>query len=240
MAQVHSKMIGGSLVYWTEHRHRIVGVIGGDAEFLDINMLGVGVDTVDSAFGTTTVVEAGSGTSELSFNDTIERGSVKITTAANENDGLNFQHGGERALLDSGNFVYFRMKARINDVTQTDFFCGLAVRDGSVLTAITDRLGFESLDGSTSVGFVAEKDGTQTKTSDLLTIADDTDFDLEFVWDGTNLYEYVNGAAASSATATTNLPNDELLLPTVEFLTGEATANNMIISKFTFASISLD
>ena len=60
------------------------------------------------------------------------------------------------------------------------------------------------------------------------------------MWDGTNLYEYVNGAAASSATATTNSPNDELLLPTVEFLTGEATANNMIISKFTFASISLD
>ena len=86
-----------------------------------------------------------------------------------------------------------------------------------------------------------EKNSTETKTEDLLTSTDATDFDLEFVWDGatSNLYEYVNGAAASTATATTNLPDDVLMRLSLEFLTGEAVANVMTVKDLVVCSVDL-
>jgi hypothetical protein len=241
MAQVHSKMIGGSLVYWAEHRHRIVGIGAGvDAYYYELDHANTQVDATDPLGWKATVVEAGSGTTEWSPNDTVSRGSSKITCAANENDGGSYQHGGERFKFDGNNYIYFRIKGQINDVDQTDFFAGFCVRDTAILGGATDRIGWESIDGSADLRFVAEKDSTQTTTSGLLTLADDTDFDLEFIYDGSNLYEYVNGAAASEATATTNLPDDELLIPSLEFLTGEAVANTFIISKLVCAQISLE
>ena len=97
------------------------------------------------------------------------------------------------------------------------------------------------MDGDAGVDFLVEKDSTETKTEDVGTLADDTDIDLEFVWDGANssLYTYVDGAAVTS-TATTNLPNDELLRLSVEFLTGEATANTMTIKILTFCLVNLE
>ena len=73
-------------------------------------------------------------------------------------------------------------------------------------------------------------------------MADGTEIDLEFVWDGaaSSLYTYVDGSYTSSSTATTNLPNDEELRLTVEFLTGEAVANVMTIRKLTFCQVNLE
>ena len=64
---------------------------------------------------------------------------------------------------------------------------------------------------------------------------------MEFVWDGaaSSLYTYVDGAAVTG-TATTNLPNDEELRLSLEFLTGEAVANVMTIKILTFCQVNLE
>jgi hypothetical protein len=49
----------------------------------------------------------------------------------------------------------------------------------------------------------------------------------------------LDGSAVTS-TATTNLPNDEELRLSLEFLTGEAVANVMTIYKLTFCQVNLE
>ena len=51
---------------------------------------------------------------------------------------------------------------------------------------------------------------------------------LEFFYDGTNVEFFVNGTNVGSHTA--NIPNDELLTPSIHFLTGAPAAKTMTIS----------
>jgi len=239
--QLHSYRLGGALLYYQTHRHRIVGAVGDNVQFYDLQHHDCQVDATDPLGFTATVVEAGSGTTEWTASDT-ERGASTITCAANENDGGSYQLLGESVLLDSGNWVYFRIKASINDVDQTDFFAGFCITDTAILGGATDRIGFQSVDGDAGLDFLVEKDSTETLTEDVATLADDTVVDLEFVWDGaaSSLYSYVDGSLTSTQTATTNLPNDELLRLSVEFLTGEAVANTMTIRKLSFCQVNLE
>jgi hypothetical protein len=239
--QLHSYRLGGALLYYQTHRHRIVGAVGDNVQFYDLQHHDCQPDATDPLGFTATVVEAGSGTTEWTASDT-ERGASTITCAANEDDGGSYQLLGESVLLDSGNWVYFRIKASINDVDQTDFFAGFAITDTAILGGVTDRIGFQSVDGDAGLDFLVEKDSTETLTEDVATLADDTVVDLEFVWDGAaeSLYSYVDGSLTSTQTATTNLPNDELLRLSVEFLTGEAVANTMTIRKLSFCQVNLE
>ena len=116
------------------------------------------------------------------------------------------------------------MGLQINDVTQTDFFAGLAVTDTDILGGVTDRIGFESLDGSTDLKFMLEKDSTETLSSSIHTLVDATAIDLEFYWDGSGIEVFKNGASILTP-AVTNLPNDVGLRLTLQFLSGE-TAND--------------
>ena len=238
---LHSQYKNGALLFYQTHRDRIVNAIGDNVEFFDLKPEDTGASTVDPPGWTSTVVEAGSGTTEWVASN-VERGASTITCAANEDDGGSYQLLGERILLDAGNWVYFRCKFSINDVDQTDVFVGFAITDTAILGGVTDRIGFQSVDGDAGLDFLVEKDSTETLTEDVATLADDTDIDVEFVWDGaaSSLYTYVNGDYTSSSTATTNLPNDEELRLSVEFLTGEAVANTMTIKKLTYCQVNLD
>lgn len=238
---LHSEYKNGALLYYQTHRHRIVGAIGDNVQFFDLQHHNCQADGTDPLGFTATVVEAGSGTTEWSPSNT-ERGASTITCAANENDGGSYQLIGESIRLDAGNWFYFRCKFQIDDVDQTDVFVGAAITDTAILGGVTDRIGFQSVDGDAGLDFLVEKDNTETLTEDVATLADGTDIDVEFVWDGANsaLYSYVNGDYTTTQTATTNLPNDEELRLSVEFLTGEAVANVMTIKKLTFCQVNLE
>lgn len=238
---LHSEYKNGALLFYSTHRHRIVNAIGEHVQFYDLQHHDCQVDTTDPLGFTSTVVEAGSGTTEWTASNT-ERGASTITCAANEDDGGSYQLLGESVLLNSGNWVYFRLKCSINDVDQTDFFAGFCITDTAILGGATDRIGFQSVDGDAGVDFLVEKDSTETLTEDVATMTDDTEIDLEFVWDGAaeSLYSYVDGSLTSTQTATTNLPNDEELRLSLEFLTGEAVANVMTVRKLTFCQVNLE
>jgi hypothetical protein len=238
---LHSEYRNGALLFYQTHRHRIINAIGDNVQFYNLDHHDCQIDTTDPLGYTATVVEVGSGTTEWTASNT-ERGASTITCAANENDGGSYQLLGESILLNSGNWVYFRLKASIDDVDQTDFFAGFCITDTAILGGATDRIGFQSVDGDAGVDFLVEKNSTETKTEDVGTMTDATEIDLEFVWDGaaSSLYSYVDGSLASTQTATTNLPNDEELRLSIEFLTGEAVANVMTIRKLTFCQVNLE
>ena len=238
---LHSEYKNGALLFYQTHRHRIVNAIGENVQFYDLQHHDCQVDATDPLGFTSTVVEAGSGTTEWTASNT-ERGASTITCAANEDDGGSYQLLGESVLLNSGNWVYFRLKCAIDDVDQTDFFAGFCITDTAILGGTTDRIGFQSVDGDAGVDFLVEKNSTETLTQDVATMTDGTEIDLEFVWDGNaeSLYSYVDGTLTSTQTATTNLPNDEELRLSLEFLTGEAVANVMTVRKLTFCQVNLE
>ena len=231
MANIIGKRIGGNLVYVDRAAHdmRVVGVRTDDIVKFEFNPWTMGVQAeggtgTDSHAFTTTVVEAGSGTSELAASNTPGI-KARLTTAANENDGISLQAIGENFELTSEqSMVYYCVSFAINDVDQTDILGGLCITDTALLGGMTDGIYFESVDGSATVSTVTEKDSTETQNDSVGTLVDATFHTIEMFYNGTNARFFFDGSQTSEIHST-NLPDDEPLRVSLEFLPGEGTAN---------------
>ena len=234
MAQIHTRHIRGALAYYDTHLMRLLEAIGGEVIKFDLrpythNLQDQAGTGSDPAGAIVTVVEAGAGTSEITASKTAGY-AAELVTAANENDGISVQWADENFEFTSDQDIYFGIELEINDVTQTDFLVGLCITDTALLGGMTDGVYFESLDGSTDVDAVTEKDSSETQTSTAVgTLVDATLIFLEFYWDGTTVYFFVDGA--QKATSILTIPDDEALRPSLEFLTGEAVANTMKVRQ---------
>lgn len=227
---VHSKYIKGNLAFYDTHLKRILDAQGADVvKYIDdFTYLPVDDTTGDpTAFTVTTVDGGADGNGSVSLGS--ESGGVLvITTDDAENDGANVQLNGSSFELTSDQHLYFGAKLKINDADQTDVFIGLAVTDTDILGGVTDRIGFQSVDGEAALDFVVEKDSTETKVDDVGTLVDDTYSYVEFYWDGVGLEVFVDGVSVSNP-AITNLPNDVAHRVSLHFLTGEAVANTCTV-----------
>lgn len=228
-AQVlHSTQIKQSLAFYHTHLKRLVYSIGPDTVQFVNDFVNIPIDdtTGDPVEWTTTVVEVGAGTTAFASLDG-SGGWARVTTAANEDDGGSYQLLGEAFELTSDQILYFgAFGVTLNDATQTDFFLGLAITDTAILGGVTDRIGFECLDAATDIKFMLEKDSTETLSASLGTLADAGAVDLEFYWSGSTIEVFIDGSSVATP-AVTNLPDDEALRVSWEFLTGEAVANTM-------------
>ncbi|MGE0229985.1 MAG: hypothetical protein AB7I38_17070 [Dehalococcoidia bacterium] len=236
MTNVAGTRIKGNLAYFDHgaHRKRLIDAIGPDVVKVDLDFVGnVHHNSGEMDLNwTVTRVEGGAGESTIAVVDGVG-GIARITTDAAENDGINAQLIGEAFELTGDQVLYFgAFGCTINDVTQSDFFLGLAITDTDILGGVTDRIGFQSIDGETSLKCMLEKDSTETLSAALATLVDATAFDLEFFWDGrdSTLEFFVNGVSAGTL-ALTNLPNDEALRLTWQFLTGETAAQTMDVDR---------
>ncbi len=173
---------------------------------------------------TTTLVNAS--TAALS---TVDGGSLILTTAGATNDGVSMQLKGESFQPKTGNPIYFGIKFQVSEATQSDFLVGLCITDTALLAAVTDGIYFRNIDGATSISTVTEKDSGETETSGMGELADTTDIILEIWVTGTDEVKfYINGAHV--ATHTITIPGaTEVLTPSVEFLTGDNSAETMLI-----------
>lgn len=227
MPQVHGRRIKGAVAEWSTHQKRILRAVGENVVSYHEDFVNFPVDdtTGDPLAWTTTVVEAGSGVTTFASTDA-SGGKAIITTAGNEDDGGNYQLNGESFETTSDQDLYFGTKLAINDADQTDLFIGLAVTDTTLLGGVADGIYFESVDGSASLSAVTEASSTETQSDSVGTLADDTEIELEFYWDGTTVEFFVDGT--SVATSTTNIPATQMRV-SVHFLTGEATANTCTI-----------
>jgi hypothetical protein len=219
---VKGKTVQGNLVYTDTHDKRILDAIGPDVtRYLNEFTNGPGTDATFDDDWTVTRVEAGAGESTIARTDGVG-GVALITTDAAENDGINMQAIGEAFKLASGNVVYCGFRIKASATTQNDFFVGLAITDTDILGGVTDRIGFEKLDGVTDVKAMLEKDSTETLTASLATL--DTSYHTyEFYFDGTNVEFFIDGVSKATP-AVTNLPNDEELRVSIHALAGEAVA----------------
>lgn len=241
MTNVIGERYKGNFVYVDRGAHlkRWVEAIGPDVvKVIEDFTRGPGIDTAFDNDWTVTRVEGGAGESTITRIDGVG-GLARITTDAAENDGINAQLIGEAFELTADQYLYFgAFGVTISDVTQSDFFLGLAITDTDILGGVTDRIGFQKLDGATDLKAMLEKDATETLSDSLATLVDATPFDIEFFFDGPNdrVEFFVNGASAV-VPAVTNLPDNEQLRLTWQFLAGAAAAKTMDIDRLTVIQI---
>ena len=223
---MHSRWINGNLAFWDTQQNRLLDAWGPTVNKWLLNLKHVDTDGTTTLGGyTVTLVAVGLG-SALAVGDEVP-GCLEITTGATENDGYSFQLLGEPFKLASKKPCYFGIKLKIGDATQTDFIAGLCITDTALLGGLTDGAYFRKVDGSTTVNFVLEKDSGET-TGTAHTLGNDTFVTLEFYFDGTNVDFFVDGVLKTRVVQT-NLPDDEELTPSLEFLTGEGNSNIMTV-----------
>jgi len=219
-----------ALVFWDTHRKRLVSAVGTSVIAYELRADVANAAGTDPTGWTTTVVEAGAGGDSDILPATDAGYAWNLVTDNAEDDGVSAQLLGTPFELTSDQHLYFGVEFKINDVTQSDFFLGLAVTDTAILGGVTDRIGFQSLDGSTDLDFCLEKDSTETTSEGIATLVDDTLVFAEFYWDGSVVDVFVNGTAITRP-AVTNLPDDVAMRLSLEFLTGEAVAQTMKIRQ---------
>jgi hypothetical protein len=228
VGQLHSRYVQGNLLYYDGHPKSILDAVGADiTKYVDDFTGGPAVDaTAFDQVWTVTRVEAGAGESTMTRVDGVG-GIMRITTDANEDDGINAQLIGESFKLTAGNILYFGIRMKASEATQSDLFAGLAITDTDILGGVTDRIGFEKLDGVTAVKAMLEKDSTETLSGTLATL--NTSFHTyEFYLDDSGAVEFfIDGVSVYTPTVLTNLPNDEELRVTLQFLAGDANARTL-------------
>ena len=229
MANLKSYRKYGNLVFWDTHRSRIVDAIGPNVKKFILGP-NAPLSAADTLLGwTTTLVEAGAGESTITASATINGGALLLTTDAAENDGITLQMAGEAFQPAADTLLYFGIKLQISDATQSDILVGLCITDTDLLGGMTDGMYFRKPDASTTLSAVLEQDSTET-TSTAATIVAATDVYLEIVANGVTVDFYVDGVMLTQM-AQTNVPDDELLTPSIHFLAGEAVVKTCLIKE---------
>ena len=151
---------------------------------------------------TLTATSAGSGTSAITVPDA-DGGLARITTAANENDGIYAEWISETFKLESGKKTWMKCRLSVGDAAQSDWLIGLHSTDTTPHDA-TLRYIFESVDGSAAVYFNNDNNTTDSDSSTLHTMVDDTFVTLAAYYDGgTTIQLFVDDAPVSTMTGIT-------------------------------------
>lgn len=216
------------------HARRWLDAFGPDVFKLIEDFVGAPVNATSGEYDelwTITRVEAGAGESTFGPGDG-QGGLGVITTDANENDGINAQRRGEAFKLTTAARLYFGIRFKVSDATQSDYFVGLAITDTDILGGCTDHIGFDKVDGTTDVEAFVNKDSARTEVASAVMTQDaDTYHTLEFFWDGPSnrVYFYVDNEETTRLTSFANTPNDEDLRVSLHFLAGAAAVKTMTI-----------
>ena len=177
---------------------------------------------------TTTEAGAGDATEAISSAAAAAGGWLVITNDAADNDNDYLQLQGESFRWSSTSPMWFGMRFKISDATQSDLVFGLQITDTAPLD-VTDGLFYIKDDASTSLGFRAEKDGTATSTT-IATLEDDTFVTVGFFYNPLDglFHHFVNDVEVATTVNTNAVDNEDL---TVSFgiQNGEAVAKVLTI-----------
>lgn len=170
---------------------------------------------------TETATSVGAGTSAGAVTDA-DGGVLRITTAANENDGLFMESPGESFLIQTGKKAFIKARFQVGDAAQSDLIIGLHSTDTTPLDA-THRFAFISEDGSASLFFNVDDNTTDADSDSVATLEDDTWIVVAAYYDGAGTIElYADGAKKATMTDV-DVPSGELAIG-IGYLNGAAGA----------------
>ena len=189
-------------------------------------------DTYLASDWTITTTEGGSGNASEALGDG-DGGLLVITNddADNDNDFLQLVKEGFK--YEAGKQLAFKARFKTSDADASDVVMGLQLTDTSPLN-VTDGIFFLLTDGSTTLQFIVEKDGTQS-TLDLSTaMADDTFMSVGFVYTPADqkFHVYQNNVEVGTV-VNTNAPDDEELTVSFGIQNGAAAAKVLTVDYVT-------
>ena len=189
-------------------------------------------DTYLASDWTITTTEAGSGNASEALGDG-DGGLLVITNDDADNDADFLQLVKEGFKYEAGKQLAFNARFKTSDADASDVVMGLQITDTSPLD-VSDGIFFLLTDGSTTLTFIVEKDGTQS-TLDLPTaMADDTFMTVGFMYDPKDqkFHVYQNNTEVGTVVST-NAPDDEDLTVSFGIQNGAAAAKVLTVDYIT-------
>jgi|TARA_Y100000052_G_C2940715_1_gene80412 hypothetical protein len=189
-------------------------------------------DTYLASDWTITTTEGGSGNASEALGDG-DGGLLVITNddADDDNDFLQLVKEGFK--YEAGKQLAFKARFKTSDADASDVVMGLQLTDTTPLD-VTDGIFFLLTDGSTTLQFIVEKDGTQS-TLDLSTaMADDTFMSVGFVYTPADqkFHVYQNNVEVGTV-VNTNAPDDEELTVSFGIQNGAAASKVLTVDYVT-------
>ncbi|WP_455363592.1 hypothetical protein [[Eubacterium] cellulosolvens] len=158
-----------------------------------------------------TLTEIGTGTDAGADGD---GGLLLLTTGAVGGDNEVLNSIQESFLFETGKPLFFRGVLQTDDATLADVFFGLAIKTATdpVGTAPTDGVFFQKDNAAATIDFVVTKNSTPVTAAAIASMADATNVELAFYWDGIDRIWYsVDGTVTGYVTPGASLPDDEVL-----------------------------
>ena len=159
---------------------------------------------------TLTAISGGSGTSAITSQD-VDGGVARLTTAADELDGISAEWLSESFLLESGKKTFIKTRLSVGDAVQSAWMVGLHSTDTTPRDA-TLRFFFESVDASADVYFNIDDNTTDADSSALATLSDDTYITLAAYYDGVTSVELFADDVRITTMTDIGLPGAEMAL----------------------------
>lgn len=181
-----------------------------------------------------TVTDTGGDNGEvIRIADAEPGGVLRLTTNDADDDLLGLQLNGEAFAITNDKPITFAIRMKGTDVSEFDWFVGLAGTDTSILAGTNDSIGFRCPDSTGDIDALTEDDTTETVTDTTSDLADDTfvtlAFQLSVSTDNTRWCKFYVDSVIK-ATHKTNIPDAATALtPTIEFRNDGAAANTLEI-----------
>lgn len=148
---------------------------------------------------TLSATSVGAGTSAFSAADA-DGGVARITTAANDDDGIFAELIGEGFLIEEGKKAWIKCRFQVGDAIQSDMVIGLHSTSATPQAA-TMRFLFESVDAAAAMYFNVDDNTTDVDSDTVVTLEDDTWVTVGAYYDGKgNIELYANDAKITTMT----------------------------------------
>lgn len=146
---------------------------------------------------TLSATSVGVGTSAFSAADA-DGGVARITTAANEDDGIFAELIGEGFLIETGKKAWIKARFQVGDAIESDMIIGLHSTSATPQAA-TMRFLFETVDGAAAMYFNVDDNTTDADSDTVVTLEDDTYVTVGAYYDGKgNIDLYANDVKVTS------------------------------------------
>ena len=189
-------------------------------------------DTYLASDWTITTTEGGSGNASEALGDG-DGGLLVITNddADDDNDFLQLVKEGFK--YEAGKQLAFKARFKTSDADASDVVMGLQLTDTTPLD-VTDGIFFLLTDGSTTLQFIVEKDGTQSPLDLSTAMADDTFMSVGFVYTPADqkFHVYQNNVEVGTV-VNTNAPDDEELTVSFGIQNGAAASKVLTVDYVT-------
>jgi len=229
VANTHSRWVNGALVYYdgNDHRKSWLDAMGSNVvkyinDFVVCPRSTATAMAANNPEWIITHTSAGTGHSEVK-NANLSGGVMMLEPASNDNDGIDMQLFGEDFSPKTDCPLYFGVRYKCDENTQSDFIIGLVEHETAVIDGASHGIFFATTDAGTYVKLHVVKDVTTDKTTVMTTGLTNTGWNIdEFLVSSSSLVEcWHNGTQMTSVTA--GIPTTDLAV-TIAFEAGAATS----------------